>query len=85
MTTIASVLLRINPPRLPAAREALARMPGVEVHACAADGRVVVVIEDAPGVAASETYQRLHAVEGVLSAFLAYQYCDESPLQEQPA
>lgn len=85
MTTIASVLLRVNPPRLSEVRDALARMPGVEVHACADDGRVVVVIEDAPGAPAAETYQRLHAVEGVLSAFLAYQYCDESPLQEQPA
>ena len=85
MTTIASVLLRVNPPRLHEALDALARMPGVDVHACAPDGRVVLVIEDAPALSAAETYQRLHAVEGVLSAFLAYQYCDESPLQEQAA
>lgn len=85
MTTIASVLLRVNPPRLAEVRAALARMPGLEVHAVADDGRVVVVIEDAPGAPAPETCRRLHAVDGVLSAFLAYQYCDEYPLQEQPA
>ena len=85
MTTIASVLLRVNPPRLTEVRDALALMPGLEVHAFTEDGRVVLVIEDAPGVSATDTYQGLHAIDGVLSAFLAYQYCDESPLQEQPA
>lgn len=85
MTTIASVLLRVNPPRLPEVRDALARMPGLEVHAFSEDGRVVLVIEDAPGASATDTYQGLHGIDGVLSAFLAYQYCDETPLQEQPA
>jgi nitrate reductase NapD len=85
MTTIAGVLLRVNPSRVSEVRAALTCMRGVEVHACSDDGRVVVVIEDVPGAAAADTFQRLHAFEGVLSAFLAYQYCDESPLQEQPA
>jgi len=85
MTTISSVLLRARPGKLDCVRAALAAMPGVEIHADPEDGRLVLVVEDAPGVTAVQAYDQLQRIEGVLNASLVYQYCDESYRQEQQA
>lgn len=85
MTTISSVLLRARPDQLRRVRGTLAAMPGVEVHADPEDGRLVLVVEDAPGITAVQTYDQLQRIEGVLNVSLVYQYCDESYRQEQEA
>lgn len=85
MTTVSSVLLRARPDKLSRVLGALRAMPGVEVHADPQDGRLVLVIEDAPGITAAQTYDQLQLIEGVLNASLVYQYSDESYRQEQQA
>ena len=74
---ISSVILRARPDKLAAVRNGLAAMPGVEIHADGNDGRLVLTIEDGEGYAPPDVFLKLHALEGVLSASLVYQYCDD--------
>ena len=64
---------------------ALAALPGVEVHACTPDGRLVATLEDCDGAAAADTYVRLHTMPGVQCVSLIYQYSDESNCEELPS
>ncbi|HXF65319.1 MAG TPA: chaperone NapD [Burkholderiales bacterium] len=75
---IASAVVYAVPGRTGAVREQLRALPGVEIHAETADGRFVVTVEDAPEAAAADTIVALHRLEGVLSAAMVYQYCDEA-------
>jgi nitrate reductase NapD len=80
---VSSVILRVRPDKLPHVREDLTAMAGVEVHADPSDGRMVLTIEDSEGCSPSETFIKLHQLDGVLSASLVYQYCDDDFVQER--
>lgn len=65
--------------------QALAALPGVEVHRVADDGRLIVTVEDAPGDGpngtwAGATIDRFNSVQGVLSVALVYHHFE--PEQE---
>lgn len=80
---ICGVLLHADPAHLLSVADALAHMPGVEVHERGDDGRMVVVVEDTPEITAVETLSRLQTVPGVAAASLVYHHCDqESPEHE---
>lgn len=79
---ISSVVLRALPASLNEVKRALAALPGVELHAATADGRLVVSIEDAGTARAADTFIRLHDIRGVMSVAMIYQYSDEPKLQE---
>ncbi len=49
-------------------------MPGVEVHAGADIGKLVVTIEDTPLSQAADTIGELNQVPGVINATLIYHY-----------
>ena len=51
-------------------------LPGVECHDMSGDGRLIVTVEEAPGVAMSDTLIAVHRVPEVLAATLAYEYSD---------
>jgi nitrate reductase NapD len=78
---ISSVILRARPEKLVSVRNGLAALPGVEIHADADDGRLVLTIEDR-GEASAEVFMKLSELDGVLSASLVYQYCDDEPSGE---
>jgi len=63
-------------------RNGLAAMPGVEIHADGGDGRLILTIEDGAGCAPPDIFLRLNQLDGVLSASLVYQYCDDDLPQE---
>jgi nitrate reductase NapD len=69
---------------LQAATDVLSALPGVEVHAASAEGKIVVTCE-APG--SRELLDRVDAIkgiEGVLSATLVYQHSEPlSSMQEE--
>lgn len=79
---ISSVVLRAQPAQLGAVQDALAELPGVEVHAATNDGRLVVTLEDAGTASAADTFVKLHDIRGVMSVAMIYQYSDESGTEE---
>jgi nitrate reductase NapD len=79
---ISGIVLRARPERLADVERSLAALPGVEVHAATADGRLVVTLEDAGTASAADSFVRLHDISGVMSVAMIYQYCDENPGQE---
>ena len=79
---ISSVILRAWPEKLPGVRNDLAAIAGVEIHADEGDGRLVLTIEDGAGDAPADIFQRLNQLDGVISASLVYQYCDDELPQE---
>jgi len=82
---IVSLVLRIAPPGLGAARQALAAIPGVQVHAYdASAGKLIVTVEDGPGYSTADSILAAHKVPCVLSATLAYEYGEDDPPSEPP-
>ena len=79
---ISSVVLRADPMRRAEVRGRLATMPGVEIHADGDDGRLVLTIEDVDGCAPADIFLKLQKLDGVLSASLVYQYCDDGLPEE---
>lgn len=79
---ISGVILRARPEKLPGVRNGLAMIAGVEIHADGDDGRLVLTIEDGEGYAPPDVFLKLHELDGVISASLVYQYCDEGFPQE---
>jgi nitrate reductase NapD len=80
---ISSVVLRANPRKLGAVRDGLAAIPEVEVHTDLDDGRFVLILEGSASTSGSDAFARIQNMEGVLSASLVYQYCDDMQSQER--
>ncbi|WP_029008602.1 chaperone NapD [Azospirillum halopraeferens] len=80
---ICGVLVHADPARLDAACGRLTALPGVEIHQSAADGRLVLTIEDAEGAPAALTLKTLTEIEGVASAALVYHHCETDDLSEE--
>ena len=75
---VCGVLVQARPERAGDVRRSVLALPGVEVHRAAADGRLVVTVEDTPESLAAETLSRIHVTEGVLGAALVYHHCDRA-------
>lgn len=80
---ICGCLVSVSPAHVAAARAAMETMPGVEIHAQADDGRLVVVVEDTGTAYASDTIMALHQVPGVYALTLNYHHF-EDPSQRAP-
>ncbi len=76
------VIAETLPNALHGVRTGLAAIPGVEIHADGNDGRLVLTIEDGEGYALPDVFLKLHQLDGVISASLVYQYCDDGLAQE---
>jgi len=81
---IVSLVLRIHPATRAEAEAALTAFPGVECHGMSDDGKLVVTVEDAAGVAMADTLIALHRVPQVLAATLAYEYTDAQSSDAPP-
>jgi nitrate reductase NapD len=74
---ISGAIVYAAPRQFDSVRARLAALPGVEIHTETGDGRFIITVEEIPGVPAADTVMRLHQLEGVLSAAMVYQYCDD--------
>lgn len=74
---ISGILVHAQPDRVEPVREALSALPGVEVHAATAEGKLVVTIEEDDS-AMGRTAMQFHTIEGVLSAAMIYHHCEEA-------
>jgi periplasmic nitrate reductase NapD len=80
---IAGLVVHAAPARAARAAQAIAALPGAEVHAQAANGKLVVTLETATSEAMSERIDRLRHIDGVLSAALVYQCADSLDVMNQ--
>lgn len=76
---ISSVVLHALPDFHPGLLKSLEAVPGLEIHGTSPEGKVVLTLEGQDINQVSETYQKLHDFEGVLSVSLVYQYSDDEP------
>ncbi len=74
---ICGCLVHVAPDVAQTAQETMLGLDGVEIHASAEDGRVVVVVEDTPEKLASETIMDLHQIPGVISLTLTYHHFED--------
>jgi nitrate reductase NapD len=81
---VIGVLVHAAPDRAEPVAAALALIPGVEVHAVGADGRLVVTAADAAGRFASDSLMAMNQVAGVLSTALVYHACEPDPISQHP-
>ena len=79
---IAGVVIHARPEKLAGVEAKLLELPGVEVHATAEDGRMVVTVEDEES-RLGDTVMAFHNVDGVLSASLIYHHFEESEEAQQ--
>jgi periplasmic nitrate reductase NapD len=73
---ICGVLVHVRPERLDDIKNTLCDLPGTEIHQFAADGRIVVTVEDVPGQWAGNTLTDISNIKGVLSAALVFHHRD---------
>ncbi len=79
---ISGLVVHTLPRSLAAVRAALSALPGTAIHAAAEDGRLVVTVEELGGHPLAETVMHIQTMEGVLSASMAYHYCDSEETEE---
>lgn len=81
---ICSLVVHSRPQALDAVQVGLRALPGVEIHAATADGKLVVTVEETPGgPSALDTLTAIREVPGVLSTALIYHYGDDETLGEE--
>lgn len=69
---VCGVLVHAMPERVGEVCAALALIDGVEVHETTKGGRVIVTLEDVPGMPAVEQLAEIHRLQGVVAAALVY-------------
>ena len=79
---ISGVLLHARPERAELVRQQILEIPGAEVHAVSADGRIVVTLEREHDEDLAQTLQQLTDIPGVLASALVYHYFDPEEGQE---
>lgn len=80
---ICSLLVMVDPARMDEVRADLLRLPGIEIHAQADGGRLVITLEEGDGADPAESLRVIHEVHGVLNAMLIYHYGGDEPLDEE--
>lgn len=79
---ISSLVVAALPARTGPVQAALIDLPGVEVHAVADDGRMVVTIDTATDDATVELFETIRQLPGVLSAAMVYHQHEPDPDKE---
>lgn len=74
---ISSIVVHTLPQNAAVLQGELADLPGVDVHAASEEGKIVITIEDTPDNAPAKTLMNVQNMQGVLSASLIYNYCDD--------
>ena len=74
---ISSIVVQTHPQNAAVLQGELTGLSGVEVHAANEDGRIVITVEDTPDNAPADTLMNVQNMQGVLSASLIYNYCDD--------
>lgn len=82
---IASLVVRCRPERLAQLRPAIAALPGAEIPAEDAGGRLVVTLEATSERAIRDQLDAISALAGVLSATLVAHHAERLALEQEEA
>lgn len=84
---ISSLLIDVEPRRTEYARAQLEQLPGVEVYAATAEGRLIVTVEKDDDLEMSRAIEQLGALRGVRAMTLIYHHSetldDELPAKRE--
>ncbi|MDR2261572.1 MAG: chaperone NapD [Azoarcus sp.] len=80
---IVSLVLKFLPRHAAGIQKAVEAVPGASVAADSGDGRMIVLLEDGPGYAVSDSILQVHHVAHVMSVTLSYEYSDETFTPEE--
>lgn len=80
---ISSVIVHTYPQEMSELQQQLESLPGVDVHAAMDDGRIIITIEDTPESVPAKVLMNVQNLQGVLSAAMVYNYCDDQSLPTQ--
>jgi nitrate reductase NapD len=84
---ISSLLLHAQPQRAEHVRAHLEQLPGVEVHAVTAEGRLIVTVEKRDDLEMTRAFEQLGAIPGVHATTLVYHHSetldDELPSKKE--
>lgn len=80
---IAGLLVQVRPGDTPRAARAIARLPGTEVHAVAAAGKLVVVCECGSADQTLALIERIRDLPGVLNVALVYQHAEGAAAMDE--
>lgn len=73
---ICGVLVHAVPAAVETLKASLATLDGVEVHQTAADGRIVVTVEDTAARPAIDTLRDINGLSGIVATSLVYHHFD---------
>jgi len=79
---ITSIILGVAPKDAAEVSALLKKIDGVEVHAIAEDGRMIVTIESGDEDNTSNTFELIRQLPGVISAALVYHQYESDPDEE---
>ena len=79
---ISSLIVAARPEGMEGLRAAFAALPGVEIHAAAEDGRLIVTVETASEEATVERFETIRQLPDVLSAAMVYHQYETDPDEE---
>lgn len=79
---ISSVIVHPRPGEAEAVTARLAGLAGIEVHAVADDGRMIVTIETENDGAMADSFDAINKTDGVLSAAMVYHQTESDPDKE---
>ncbi|MDR0563479.1 MAG: chaperone NapD [Azoarcus sp.] len=80
---IVSLVLKFLPNHAEAIKPLVAAVPGASVAVDSGDGRMIVVLEDGPDYAVSDSILQIHQIPQVMSTTLSYEYSDEVQALEE--
>jgi periplasmic nitrate reductase NapD len=79
---ISSVIVHPRPGSADAVRARLAGLAGIEVHAVAEDGRMIVTIETESDGSMADTFEAINRTDDVMSASMVYHQTESDPDKE---
>jgi periplasmic nitrate reductase NapD len=79
---ISSLIVHARPGADAQFRAGLTALDGVELHAVADDGRMIVTMESADDAAIRSTYEAIERLDGVLSVAMVYHQVESDPDKE---
>ncbi len=74
---ISSIIVQTYPERSASLQGELVSLPGVEVHQAKENGTIIITVEDTPEQKPAATLMGIQNLQGVISASMVYNYCDE--------
>lgn len=81
-TNISSLILGVAPENVVEVSRQLTALAGVEIHAAAEDGRMIVTIESVSEGTTVDTFEAIRQMPGVISASLVYHQYESDPDEE---